>query len=181
VVSAAHGLSGGAGGIFRFNDGRNMPDVHLVLFDYHGVPVYVRLDLCSQRPETARFYGSKGILEASGGELRHIAQSGMDTAPSYYSGGFPSKMREYTCASGTPNTSFRPIRRLCETAVFQADNRDDLRPHMWNFFQAVQTRGTVAEEAVFGNHAAIACHMANESYFRKAPVYWDSASHDVRA
>jgi hypothetical protein len=71
-----------------------MPDVHLVLFDYHGVPVYVRLDLCSQSSETARFYGPKGILEASGSELRHVAQSGRDTAPSYYSGAFPSKMRE---------------------------------------------------------------------------------------
>jgi hypothetical protein len=70
---------------------------------------------------------------------------------------------------------------LRETAVFQSDNWDDLRPHMWNFFQAVKTRGTVTEDAVFGNHAAIACHMANESYFRKAPVYWDSASHNVRA
>jgi hypothetical protein len=71
--------------------------------------------------------------------------------------------------------------QLSETAVFQADNWDDLRPHLWNFFQAVQSRGAVAEDAVFGNHAAIACHMANESYFRKAPVYWDSATHSLRA
>ena len=68
-----------------------------------------------------------------------------------------------------------------ETASFQSDNWDDLRPHLANFFQAVKTRGTVAEDAVFGNHAAIACHMANESYFRKSPVHWDSSSHNVRA
>jgi hypothetical protein len=68
-----------------------------------------------------------------------------------------------------------------QTAVFQADNWDELRPHLWNFFQAVKTRGAVAEDAVFGNHAAIACHMANESYFRKAPVYWDNASHNIKA
>ena len=118
-----------------------------------------------------RFYGPKGILEASGGELRHIPQSSMDTAPSYYSGGFPVKdARPIRAPVARRKTSFRPAREaLRETAVFQSDNWDDLRPHMWNFFQAVKTRGTVTEDAVFGNHAAIACHMANESLFPQAP------------
>ena len=35
------------------------------------------------------------------------------------------------------------------------------------FFQAVKTRKPVVEDAVFGHHAALACHMANQSYFRK--------------
>ena len=170
------------GGIFRFNDGRDMPDVHLVLFDYHGIPVYVRLDLCSQSPETARFYGPKGILEASGGELRHLPQRGVDTAPSYYTGSFPSKMREQYVRQWRAEHTVAPGQDpVMETTVFQTDNWDDLRPHLWNFFQAVKTRGAVAEDAVFGNHAAIACHMANESYFRKAPVYWDNASHSIKA
>jgi len=169
------------GGIFRFHDGRDMPDVHLVLFDYHGVPVYVRLDLCSQSPETARFYGPKGIIEAGGGEVRHIPQRGVDTAPSYYSGGFPSKMREEYVRQWQAEHTVAPGQgTILETTVFQADNWDDLRPHLWNFFQAVKTRGSVAEDAVFGNHAAIACHMANESYFRKAPVRWDSASNSIK-
>jgi hypothetical protein len=42
-----------------------------------------------------------------------------------------------------------------------------MRPHLSNFFQAVKTRRPVTEDAVFGKHAAIACHMANESYFPK--------------
>jgi hypothetical protein len=39
----------------------------------------------------------------------------------------------------------------------------------------------VVEDAVFGNHAALACHMANESYFRKKPVYWDSEAHTIKS
>jgi predicted dehydrogenase len=81
------------GGIFRWKDGRNMPDLHAVLFDYHGVPVYVRLGLGTETPELARFMGPKGILDANGGELRHSPQLGVDTAPSYYTSGFPGKMR----------------------------------------------------------------------------------------
>jgi hypothetical protein len=36
------------------------------------------------------------------------------------------------------------------------------------------------EDAVFGHNAALACHMANESYFRKAAVTWDEASHTIK-
>ena len=31
-----------------------------------------------------------------------------------------------------------------------------------------------------GHHAALACHMANESYFRKNAVYWDDASKSIK-
>jgi hypothetical protein len=39
----------------------------------------------------------------------------------------------------------------------------------------------VVEDAVFGNHAAIACHMANEAHFRKKPVTWDEASKTIKS
>ena len=53
------------GGILRWKDGRNMPDVHASLFDYHGIPVYMRLNLGTEMPETYRFQGSKGIIEVT--------------------------------------------------------------------------------------------------------------------
>ena len=40
----------------------------------------------------------------------------------------------------------------------------------------MRTRKPVTEDAVFGHNAALACHMANESYFRNAVVTWDAAS-----
>jgi len=68
---------------------------------------------------------------------------------------------------------------LLGDTVYRGNDWDDVRPHLWNFFQAVKTRSPVAEDAVFGNHAAIACHMANESYFRKQPVRWNVASRSI--
>jgi hypothetical protein len=56
-----------------------------------------------------------------------------------------------------------------------------MRPHLNVFFQAVKSRKPVTEDAVFGNNAAIACHMANESYFRKKPVTWDAASKTIKS
>jgi hypothetical protein len=66
-------------------------------------------------------------------------------------------------------------------AVYHGDSWDDVRPHLWNFFQAVKSRKAVVEDAVFGNHAAIACHMANQSYFERKPVYFDEKAKSARA
>jgi hypothetical protein len=45
--------------------------------------------------------------------------------------------------------------------------------------EAVRSRKPVVEDAVFGHHAALACHMANESYFRRNAVSWDEASKTI--
>jgi len=68
-----------------------------------------------------------------------------------------------------------------ETMSFTGPDFDDVRPHLWNYFEAVRTRKPVVEDAVFGHHAALACHMANESYFRKTSVSWDEASKTIRS
>jgi hypothetical protein len=39
----------------------------------------------------------------------------------------------------------------------------------------------VTEDTVFGHNAALACHMANESYFRHAAVTWDAASGQIKS
>ncbi len=170
------------GGIYRWKDGRNMPDLHTVLFDYHGFPVYVRLGLWSETPERALFMGPKGILDASGSHLRYSPQSGVDTEPSYYAGGFPRQMHQQYIEqwyAKHPQFAFPGRQPVSGETVYHGDDWDDVKPHLWNFFQAVKSRKPVTEDAVFGNHAAIACHMANESYFRKQPVRWDESSNQI--
>jgi predicted dehydrogenase len=170
------------GGIVRWKDGRNMPDLHAVLFDYHGVPVFVRLGLGTQTPEVARFMGPNGILEATSRTLAHSPQVAEDRSPSYYAYGLPSKMREEYFeqwhAEHDPEPGSEPIDG---TTTYHGQHWDDDTAHVWGFFEAVTTRERVAQDAVFGNHAAIACHMANESYFRQTPVRWDEASWSVKS
>jgi predicted dehydrogenase len=169
------------GGIYRWKDGRDMPDLQTVLFDYHGIPVYICLDLSTETPERARYMGPKGILDTTEFGIHYTPQSGKDTEPSYYDSSFPAKMRsEYVRqwhASHDPAISKEP---LTKQTVYSGDDWDDLKPHLWTFFEAVKTRKPNVENAVFGNHAAIACHMANESYFRKQQVYWHAATRTVR-
>ena len=170
------------GNILRWKDGRNMPDIHVVLFDYDGIPVYVRLGLGTETPELARFMGSKGILDAGEFDLRHTVQRGIDIAPSYYSAAFPQKLRDqYQKAWHAEHDTPTGQEPMFTDTLFRGNDWDDLKPHLLNFFQAVRSRKPVVEDAVFGNHAAIACHMANESYFSKKPVYWDAATRSVRS
>jgi predicted dehydrogenase len=170
------------GGIRRFKDGRNMPDVHMSLFEYGDVPVYIRLNLGSETPEVLRFLGSKGILELTEGSLTFTGQAGVDTAPSYYTGSFPRAMRNEYVEKWHAENDPRPGEEPLHDAVsYRADSYDDTRPHLWKFFQAVKTRQPVVQDAVFGHHAAIACHMANESYFQRRAMLFDPATETVKS
>lgn len=170
------------GGILRWKDGRNMPDVHGTLFYYGDIPVYMRLNLGTEMPETYRFQGSKGILEMTEFGLSFSPQSGKDTAPSYYDSSFPRAMREaYEKKWREENTPKIGQEPMPETVNFRGPDYDDVKPHLWNFFEAVRSRKPVVEDAVFGHHAALACHMANESYFRQQAVYWDEGTKTIKS
>ena len=52
--------------------------------------------------------------------------------------------------------------------------------HIANFFRAVETRERVKEDEVFGNHTAIACHMANHSHFHRNMATWDEATKTIK-
>ncbi len=170
------------GGILRWKDGRNMPDVHASLFEYGNLPVYTRLNLGAESPEVVRFQGSKGILEVGEFSMTYSPQTGLDTAPSYYAFGFPKALREEYFkqwhAEHDPAIGQEPI---AEMTTYRGPSYDDVKPHLWRFFEAVRTRKPVTEDAVFGNHAALACHMANESYFRKTAVSLDVASKSIKS
>jgi predicted dehydrogenase len=170
------------GGILRWKDGRNMPDVHASLFEYGDIPVYMRLNLGTEMPETYRFQGSKGILEMTEFGLSFTPQSGKDSAPSYYANSFPHAMRaayeKQWREENTPQIGHEP---MPETITFKGPDYDDVKPHLWTFFEAVRSRKPVVEDAVFGHHAALACHMANESYFRQQAVQWDEKTRTIKS
>ena len=169
------------GGIFRWKDGRNMPDLHVVLFDYHGVPVYCRLGLGTETPALARYMGPGGILDANAFNLRFAPQPGIDLAPSYYANGFPHKMRAEYESKWYSDHAPKPGREpLYDEVNYRGHDWNDMVPHMWNFFESVKSRKPVVEDAVFGNHAAIACHMANEAFFHQKTVYWDENSNSIK-
>jgi predicted dehydrogenase len=170
------------GGIYRWKDGRNMPDVHAVMFEYMGIPVYMRLSLDCEMAEVTRFQGSKGLIELREFSVTHAPQAGVDQSPSYYDGAYPAKMREEYRKKWHEEHDPKPGQEPDPaTTTWNGNDYDDLRPHVWKFLEAVRTRQPVLQDAVFGHHAALACHLANESYFRKSPVHWDSSSQSIKS
>jgi len=169
------------GGIRHWKDGRNMPDVHATVYYYGDLPVYMRLNLGTEMPETYRFQGSKGILEVNEFGLSYSPQTGKDSYPSYYTGSFPRAMREEYLKKWHEENDTRLAREaMSETISYRGGDYDDVRPHLSTFFDAVRSRKPVVEDVVFGHNAALACHMANESYFRKNTVTWDEATKTIK-
>jgi len=171
-----------SGGILRFPDGRNMPDVHATIFEYGKIPVYLRLNLGCETPEIYRFQGSKGILEVTEFGIALYPQTGEDSSPSYYATSFPREMREAYYKKWHEEHDPAPGKEpLMESYTYKGDDWDDQRPHMWAYLQAVRSRKPLPEDTLFGHHAALACHMANESYFRKSAVTWDASSGQIKS
>ncbi len=168
------------GGILRFPDGRNMPDVHPTLFEYGEIPVYMRLNLGCETPEIYRFMGSKGVLEVTETAINYLPQTGEDSAPSYYTQGYPREMREaYTKKWHEEHDAAPGKEPTQEGFSYKGVSWDEEKPHLWKFFQAVKSRQPVVEDAVFGHHAALACHLASESYFRRSATAWDASSGQI--
>jgi len=121
-------------------------------------------------------------LDISEQQVTFTPQSGKDESPSYYTASFPRMLHEAYVKQWHEDHDPPPGREpASETVVFRSVSFDELKPHLWNFFQSVKSRKPVAEDAVFGHHAALACHMANESYFRKSAVYWDEKSRTIKS
>jgi predicted dehydrogenase len=154
------------GGILRWKDGRNMPDVQSTVLMYGKTPVNVRLTLATETPEITRIMGTHGVVEVSNNSVTHIPQLGINRSTSYYSQSFPAVLRaEYDKKWHEENDPILAAHPVGGVTIYKGSSWDDLRPHLAVFFNAVRTRKPVVEDVVFGHHAAAACHMANTSYF----------------
>lgn len=172
------------GGLYRWHDGRDVPDCMTTVYDYGDYSVSLRVTLNTETESGFRFLGDHGILEVHGVEnpegLTITYQDGLDHSPC--TPAWPNPMRqqydrkwheEHDPAPGTEKI-------MESTNYYAPPDYDDTRDHLWNFFQSVKNRQPSVEDEEFGNNAAIACHMANESYFHNRPAVWDAESKRIR-
>ena len=163
-----------AGGIYRWPDGRDMPDLQVTTFTYGKVPVTVRLTLGTETPEVTRILAPHGVIEVSNSAVTLTRQLGTDRSPDYGINGFPAAMHAaYEKQWHREHDQELAQQPLNEVEVWSGPTWDAQAPHLSVFFNAVRSRQPVVEDVVFGHHAAGACHMANLSYFEGRPVKWD--------
>jgi predicted dehydrogenase len=172
------------GGLFRWTDNREVPDLIWTLFEYPSFRLSMHSNLNNEAPSLVRCCGTKGTLEIKDDVLTFAPQN-TDPRPEGYSiRGWPDKLRrEYLDQWRKDHPAVSPgqytVTEAAET--FQAPRGYDYRiDHVNNFMESVRSRRPPLEDAVFGNHTAIACHMANYSYFNKTFATWNAETRKIQ-
>jgi hypothetical protein len=171
--------------LFHFQDGREFPDLIQTLYEYPKLQVYLRCNLNNEAGEAIVFYGTKGTMTVSGNSVTLRAQDVTPRPEGYSIQGWPSDLRaQYLAKWDVDHPQAVPLTSVPEMDVetFQArPGYNDTVDHVASFFQSVRTRKPPIENEEFGNHAAIACHMANHSYFDQSVATWDATSKKIKS
>jgi predicted dehydrogenase len=172
------------GGLRFWNDGRDVPDVMLGLYDYPKTdkhPAFtlaLRVNFVSGAGETSgfRFVGSEGILTVGRGvtlsKAPRSAEPGytIDTFTKAEQERFLKKYREQYPQQRPNADAMRPE---SEERFLAPRGYNDHEDHHRNFFEAVRSRKPVVEDALFGFRAAGPAVLSNVSYAEKRVVKWN--------
>src|SRR5712671_789338 len=171
-----------SGGLRHWNDGRDVPDVMLALYDYPQTASHAAftLSLKVNFAEGAgdayvfRFVGPAGVLTIGDNSVtlarRPPAKEPGHTAESFAKSAQDAYMKEYR-AKYPDRPELQPRADETYAAPQRYNSTDD---HFGNFFDAVRTRRQVVEDAAFGLRAAGPALLANHSYFENRPIGWDA-------
>jgi predicted dehydrogenase len=171
------------GGIFRWKDGRDFPDLLETFYDYPGFRVVLRCNLNNDAGGFLAFYGTRGTIAIKGSTLTYKPQDTRPQPEGYSIYGWPARLRDqYLKKWHEDNPLPAPLDFWVDEEVESfttPHDYDAVADHQANFFNAVRSRKPVVENEVFGNNAAIGCHMANYAYFSKAVAVWDQGAKKI--
>jgi len=192
LISGIHFITGtntiaqraqSAGGLYHFKDGRDFPDLIETFYDYPNFRVMVRCNLNNDGGEFIGFYGTKGTMIIKDSTLTYSPQNTHPEPEGYSVMGWPRALREqYLETWHEEHPSPGPLQSAVDEEVETytvPPGYSDVVDHEANFFHAVHTRKPVVENEVFGNHAAIGCHLANYAYFNKCVAVWDDGQKNI--
>jgi hypothetical protein len=130
-----------------------------------------------------RVFGTKGTLEIRDAVLTASPQDTRPRPEGYSIHAWPEKLRnEYLADRHKQHPEPEPGAWQVDASApsFQpSPGYSKQNDHRNNFTESVRACKSSVEDAVFGNHTAIACHTANYSYFHKTVVTWDEGNHKI--
>lgn len=168
-----------SGSLTFFKDGRDFPDLLATLYEYDSVTLSLHCNQNSAQGEPIIFFGKEATMTLSGNTLTVVPQDTWPQPEGYSVHGWTAAAKKQYLDAWHEAHPATPA-GLAEIETYSATPEyDDTADHLANFFRAVETREPVIEDEVFGNHAAIACHMANHSYFHRSTASWDAAARKI--
>jgi len=192
LISGIHFITGtntiaqraqSTGGLFHFKDGREFPDLIETFYEYPNFRVAMRCNLNNNGGEFIGFYGTKGTLIMRGSSLTFTPEDTRPEPEGYSVYGWPEALRnQYLEKWHDEHPLPAPLASQVdqESEVYALPpGYSDVADHQTNFFNAVRSRKPTVENEVFGNHAAIGCHLANFAYFNHAIAVWDGGSRKI--
>jgi len=192
LISGIHFITGtntiaqraqSTGGLFHFKDGREFPDLIETFYEYPNFRVAMRCNLNNNGGEFIGFYGTKGTLIMRGSSLTFTPEDTRPEPEGYSVYGWPEALRnQYLEKWHDEHPLPAPLASQVdqESEVYALPpGYSDVADHQRNFFNAVRSRKPTVENEVFGNHAAIGCHLANFAYFNQAIAVWDEGSRKI--
>ena len=168
-----------SGSLTFFKDDRDFPDLLATLYEYDSVTLNLHCNQNSAQGEPIIFFGKEATMTISGNTLSVVPQDTRPQPEGYSVHGWTAAAKKQYLDAWHAVHPATPA-GLAEIETYSATpGYDDTADHLANFFRAVETREPVMEDEVFGNHAAIACHMANHSYFHRSAASWDAAAKKI--
>jgi predicted dehydrogenase len=163
-----------SGGLRYWKDGREVPDVLLGTFDYPESAAHPAFNLslrCNFVDGTSgttylKLVGSEGSMDITWDDVTlKRNQSSSEDDP------FFKQQANKTGEAGPERKRILPPQEY----KFEAEKGYMGGPydHFVNFFNAIRTKGTVTENAVFGYRAAAPALLCNDSYNNNTAIMWD--------
>jgi predicted dehydrogenase len=192
LISGIHFITGtntvaeraqSSGGLFHFKDGREFPDLIETIYDYPNFRVSLRCNLNNEGGEFIGFFGTKGTMIIKDSTLTYKPQDTRPSPEGYSVMGWPKKLRdEYLKKWAEEHPWPAPLASKVDEdgeGYTVPPGYSDVSDHQANFFNAVRTRKPTVENEVFGNNAAIGCHLSNFAYFNKSMAVWDAKAKKI--
>ncbi len=172
------------GGLRYWNDGRDVPDVTITLYDYPKTDTHAAFNAAFRINFIAgsgggggfRLIGTEGELEVGQNSVK-LTRSKLGMVPGSYSLIAYTEETQQKIREGydAQNLESRASKLKTGTTTWEApqDYKGGHYDHFCNFFQGIRGKGNIVQDPTFGLRAAGAALLANESYFKKQPVDWN--------
>ncbi len=173
------------GGLRFWNDGRDVPDIMLGLYDYDQsgknppFTLALRVNFVNGGTENSgfRFIGAEGSLDLTDSTVT-VYRKPREAQPGLSIDTFSAAMRKESIAQYRQKyppqvPSVDALRPISKEQFRAPKNYSDHAEHHRNFIRSVRTRQPVVEDAAFGFRAAGPALLSNISYFEGRACEWD--------
>ena len=180
LITGAHGPTRAmaTGGLRFWNDGRDVDDVLLALFDYpqgFNLSLHVNFVDGGEESEGLLFTGAEGIMEIKSNTVT-VTRTPLAQEPGYTVSTFANAMQQQTIDQYRKKYPVKhpsgPPAEDIQTFTLPPGYSDSY-DHFHNFFNSARNRQPVVEDATFGFRAAGAALLSNLSVERNSIVQWN--------